>query len=575
MQVVDNIEVPEPKGSSRRRTLESFVEQARLKHGLKYTYLALDFSGRNSKIKLVCPEHGEFTQSTSSHLKGSGCWPCSNKLRGAHLKELKGKPSRKRMTDEEFFARAAEAQTRKWEYGELVREDAKTYIHVKCEQHGWFKQLAATHMKGQGCFKCGAALRGKNRRTSEEETRRRIAEVHGDTYGYGDITFKNGKSYIDVVCKKHGLFTQWIPGHLEGKGCQSCGDERVGLQSRWTFDEFVYAATSVHGNTYTYNSLNYEDGKPVAEIVCSSHGIFKQNVAYHVGGSGCPTCGSNRISKPNQEVAEFIESLELEVILEHKIGRKFLDIYIPSLKLAFEYNGNYWHSSKFTHSSAHKEKSEFASQHGIRLIHIFSHEWKFNQEVVKKYIRRACQVPEAKIFARKTNIIQVSAKEAEEFLTEHHIQGYTPSDYVGLKYNDQLVAVMGFSKRLSARGQNTSNTTELTRYATSCNVVGGFSRLLATNTDPHIVSYSDNRMFAGITYEKNGFTKVGVSQPDYKYVEQGRDDTLKHKANYQKSRLAQRFGVEACQGKTERQITEENGLYRVYDCGKTKWELKR
>lgn len=61
---------------------------------------------------------------------------------------------------------------------------------------------------------------------------------------------------------------------------------------------------------------------------------------------------------------------------------------------------------------------------------------------------------------------------------------------------------------------------------------------------------------------------------DYKYREYGNKDTLFHKSRYQKSHLRSRFGEAACLGKTEKEITEEQGIFRVYDCGKTRWLLE-
>ena len=47
-----------------------------------------------------------------------------------------------------------------------------------------------------------------------------------------------------------------------------------------------------------------------------------------------------------------------------------LDIYLPELKLAVEYNGNYWHSSINKHKNYHLIKSLLCREKGIRLIYI-------------------------------------------------------------------------------------------------------------------------------------------------------------------------------------------------------------
>jgi very-short-patch-repair endonuclease len=52
-----------------------FIEKAKEVHGDKYDYSKVNYVNNNSKVCIVCPIHGEFSQSPHSHLQGSGC-PC-------------------------------------------------------------------------------------------------------------------------------------------------------------------------------------------------------------------------------------------------------------------------------------------------------------------------------------------------------------------------------------------------------------------------------------------------------------------------------------------------------------------
>ena len=186
-----------------------------------------------------------------------------------------------------------------------------------------------------------------------------------------------------------------------------------------------------------------------------------------------------------------------------------------------------------------------------------------------------------KIHARKCEVVDVSRPEAIDFLNANHIQGYgTAIDCLGLRFNGELVALMGFTFNTSNRtARKFEENAELARYATSHQVVGGFTKLLkawlkANPAVKSIVSFSDNSVFAGHTYAKAGFRHDATLAPDYKYREYGNKDTLFHKSRYQKSHLRSRFGEVACLGKTEKEITEEQGIFRVYDCGKTRWLLE-
>lgn len=104
-------------------------------------------------------------------------------------------------------------------------------------------------------------------------------------------------------------------------------------------------------------------------------------------------------------------------------------------------------------------------------------------------------------------------------LDEYHIQGRVSGTwYVGLISEDYLVSVAVFEKY----GENDLM---LKRYCTSCNVRGGFSKILnyiELKVKPDgIYTFSDNCISRGDLYKNNGFVSVGSTEPDYKYVERG------------------------------------------------------
>lgn len=71
-----------------RRTREEFVEQARQAHGDKYDYSLVEYKNSNSKVLIVCSQHGVFQQSAQSHLSGRGCRECT--LQGGYSQLAKG-----------------------------------------------------------------------------------------------------------------------------------------------------------------------------------------------------------------------------------------------------------------------------------------------------------------------------------------------------------------------------------------------------------------------------------------------------------------------------------------------------
>lgn len=70
-----------------------------------------------------------------------------------------------------------------------------------------------------------------------------------------------------------------------------------------------------------------------------------------------------------------------------------LDIYIPELKIAFEYNGIYWHSTRMKNKNYHYEKSIACFNKGIRLIHIYEFEDWNNIEIFIQSIFNKTEIP--------------------------------------------------------------------------------------------------------------------------------------------------------------------------------------
>lgn len=63
----------------KRKTTEEFIEQAKKVHGDKYDYSLVQYVNTDSKVKIICPIHGEFEQRPSSHLNGCSCSFCKKR----------------------------------------------------------------------------------------------------------------------------------------------------------------------------------------------------------------------------------------------------------------------------------------------------------------------------------------------------------------------------------------------------------------------------------------------------------------------------------------------------------------
>ena len=567
----------ETRAESLRTELASVVERAATIHaGKGYEYIAIDFEGAVASVTFRCPLHGQQRQRVSNHFSGSGCPGCGKQAASIS----------RRYTLEDFKKRAINRYGGKYSYKRLeYTNNVFGHIVFDCPEHGEQKQSVTNHLRSvHGCDACSIKSTGLLARYTLDTFAEKAGAVHGDKYIYVGLDYDSVPFKVRYVCQEHGLQDQIGGNHIQGQGCPSCGRLAAALAKRYTFDEYVEKAREAHGDTYKYLSLDYEEDTEYTfarvTFTCDKHGEQMQRAKDHLVGSGCPDCNSP-ITKPALEMQSYLNALGASADLEYKFpdSRKPFDLGVHTANLVIEYDGNYWHSSQYIKRDKHLEKSRLAEANGYRCIHIRSDEWVNKRTAVEYLLKSAAGRVAEKVYARKTQVVKPSKLEASRLLDTYHIQGSVAyGEFYGLEEGGQLVAVMVFSRNTSSRREKASDShVELTRYVTCKQVVGGFTKLLNAflKDNPEVLtvsSYSDVRIFQGGVYEKAGCVKMHTTPPDYMYLEK---DRLYHKANYQKSKLAKRFGAAACEGKTERQITEEQGIYRVYDCGKVKWLYTR
>jgi hypothetical protein len=282
----------------------------------------------------------------------------------------------------------------------------------------------------------------------------------------------------------------------------------------------------------------------------------------------CYPIGDQKSIK-EKELLEYIKSIYSgEIISGYRDGLE-IDIYLPELNIGFEFNGLYYHSSKFKDKNYHLNKTNHFKEKGIRIIHIWEDDWGLRKEIVKSQISNLLKINTEKIFARKCLVKQVSIKDCKKFLDDNHIQGKVNSSLkLGLYFNEELVSLMTFDhnegrKKMELGGWNLNRFCNKTVF----NVIGGASKLLRyfiKNYDvKRIVSYADKDWSLGNLYDVLGFTNVGGNGPDYKYIV---DNQRVHKSRYKKSKLKTEL--------TESQEMSKREIYKIYDCGKLKFELK-
>lgn len=289
----------------------------------------------------------------------------------------------------------------------------------------------------------------------------------------------------------------------------------------------------------------------------------------------CSVCYPiNTKSIKEKKLLEFVSEIYSGEIIENYRDVLEIDIYLPDLKIGFEFNGLWWHSSKFKDKNYHYIKSKHFENNGIRIFNIWEDDWNNKNDIVKSQIQNSINTSNHKIWARKCSISIISdTKLIRKFLNENHIQGYTISSIkLGLFYEDELVSIMTFDM-MEGRKRMKDGEFNLNRFCSKINtsVIGGASRLLnffIMTQKPHrIISYADMDWSKGNVYSKLGFTLIDRIDPDYKYLVSGK---RVNKQQFTKSKLRKK-SIDTTGSETS--ITKEMGIYKIYNCGKLKFQL--
>jgi len=166
-------------------TKEEFIKKGKEVHGDKYDYTLVEYINSNTKVNIICLEHGMFKQTPNNHMR-HGCLKCGKDI-------LSDKFS---LTKEEFIKKAKEVHGDKYNYDNSSYYNYMTKVEIICLKHGIFKQTPNSHLSGQGCPTC---------RESKGEKRIREYLVKRG------IVFNGQKKFDGCINKSNLLFDFYLP----------------------------------------------------------------------------------------------------------------------------------------------------------------------------------------------------------------------------------------------------------------------------------------------------------------------------------------------------------------------------
>ena len=270
-------------------TTEDFIRRANIKHNNKYKYDFVKYLCSRKKVQIICPRHGVFDQTPSSHLAGRGCSECFNTT----------------LTISEFIKKSILIHGDKYNYKNSHYKNSKTKLEIICPIHGSFWQRPDHHyLRGDGCNVCS-----NNKQLTTDDFIVQSIKIHGNKYDYSQVIYKNNFIKVKIICPRHGLFEQNPYSHYRGHSCIKCKGEENSKRQFMGKERFIDKSIKIHGNKYDYSLVKYKGTKIKVEIICKKHGSFLQKPNNHLNGYGCGKCCS---SKGELSIREYLINKDLK-----------------------------------------------------------------------------------------------------------------------------------------------------------------------------------------------------------------------------------------------------------------------
>lgn len=530
-------------------------------------------AGSHKKFEWVCAAGHIWEATVASRVKqGVGCGKCS----GRHVDE--GKTDLATLHPE----LVAQWSPENPKPASAYRPGSNYAASWVCaEGHPWKTSIANRTKQGTGCPVCGnkEVMQGVNDLAT---VRPDLAAQWGSGNTKTPAEVVSGSMYsAEWVCLKGHTWKALVSSRAKGNGCPYCSGRKaiLGVTDIATTHPHLLAEWSP---TNTFGLDGVSSGSDArGEWVCSAKGHTWVTQIKHraIGGQGCPECArTNFSSKGEKELANFIRGLlPGEVILTtHRgiTGAGEVDIYIPSMSLAFEFNGVYFHSDALGRDKlSHYNKFRACERAGVRLVVVWEDDWRDRRTVVEKMVAAKLRVSPRHIVGARSLIVDegVPAVEATNFLSREHIQGsIRAARYFGLRdSHGDLCAVAAVSYR--------NGYAELSRYASVAPIPGAFPRLMAKvrraardHGAKAILTYSDNSVSDGKLYESNGFSRAGDVPPKYGVVWKS---SRHHVSSLRRERFITDPDLKYVEGVRVIDLYAINNMHRYWDYGKVRWEL--
>ena len=367
----------------------------------RYKILKLDYKNKYTKVECLCNSCNNIwtTTYTSLYNQKSGCPKC----------KLITISNKKKFTQEMAEDKLDEISKNKYTYKPFTyTTNGKTRISCKCLKcnHRWETSYMKLTSARTGCPKCVIENNKEKYKLNINDVINNLDKVSKDKYSYNLEKYENSYSLVNCKCLEcnHKWNSPYIQLVKNKSSCPKCAIKIRSSKLLYTQEEAVNKMKLLKPN-YDFSKFKYIRSDVKGLVICENKHEWLISLDNFIQNKGCPKCSMAGYSKAEKEIVEFIntfynnkvEENNRSIILNEYSGNYLeIDIYLPDINLAIEFNGKYWHSDKMIKENRtgfnsaeeyHNYKYDKCNKLNIELIHVDEKDYIKNKNEILNNIK--------------------------------------------------------------------------------------------------------------------------------------------------------------------------------------------
>ena len=332
-------------------------------------------SGSEKRVWWKCDKGHSWMAAINSRANGECCPYCANK------KVLAGY--------NDFLTLYPELRY-EWDYEKNAGCNPERYTAGSTKKFWWtcrdcgFSWTTSIYMrtKGHSCPKCGAE-KNKVNRLKTYAKKNPLFDKHPELEAEWDYV-KNHSIDLSLIAASSNRFAWWKckNGHsfktrissrtLKGVGCPYCCNQLVlpgandlqtlnpGLAAEWDHER--------NGSLKPSDVLSHSAKHVWWKCpICGKS--WRAKVNNRANGRGCPNCMPQGTSFIEQTLYYYLKKVFPDAENRHRVGRFEFDIFLPSINMAIEYDGAFYHTGEEA-MAREARKNAFCKEQGIELVRL-------------------------------------------------------------------------------------------------------------------------------------------------------------------------------------------------------------